>query len=269
MEIRPVDLPLLRDEWLGDLAEVPDSSPPKTRDRDFIDALRHAVVDTVNEAELFFVTGPMASLAVAAAGSLPDFRVDTHDLPSKSGFLLYEIPITHLDDADVMSGYSMDADVTGVIWNHFDDGLVALAWLGERGVVGLHYFLLNGLVGALVPGSTGCRQALATLKSTWILLGQTLASVEDAHYDRAARRRIEKQGKTPPRVRVISLRRRAGESSGDSDREYHHQWIVRGHWRQQWYPERQVHRPIWIAPHIKGPEGAPLLGGEKVYALKR
>jgi len=24
---------------------------------------------------------------------------------------------------------------------------------------------------------------------------------------------------------------------------------------------------VWIAPYVKGPEGAPLLGGEKVYAV--
>jgi hypothetical protein len=69
---------------------------------------------------------------------------------------------------------------------------------------------------------------------------------------------------------VIELRRpKTSSGPGDGDREYHHQWIVRGHWRQQWHPKRQVHRPVWIAPHIKGPEGAPLIGGEKVYALKR
>jgi hypothetical protein len=68
-------------------------------------------------------------------------------------------------------------------------------------------------------------------------------------------------------VRVINLRRRAASTiAGQSDREYHHQWIVRGHWRDQWYASRGVHRPVWIAPHVKGPEGAPMLGGEKVHA---
>jgi hypothetical protein len=44
---------------------------------------------------------------------------------------------------------------------------------------------------------------------------------------------------------------------------------VRGHWRQQWYPSIQDHRPVWIAPHRKGPEDAPMLGGEKVYQWSR
>lgn len=114
----------------------------------------------------------------------------------------------------------------------------------------------------------GLARWLGTLKTAWLLMNQPVASVSDAQFDRAARRRMPK-GQEPPRVRVITLRRPAGSSHGESDREYHHQWIVRGHWRQQWYPARQVHRPVWIAPHVKGPEGAPMLGGEKVYAWSR
>lgn len=109
---------------------------------------------------------------------------------------------------------------------------------------------------------------LATLKSAWLLMGQPLARVEDVAHDRAARRRAQRENRTPPRVRVINLRRPAGSGHGSaSSREYHHQWVVRGHWRQQWYASREVHRPVWIAPHVKGPEDAPLIGGEKVHVL--
>ena len=100
---------------------------------------------------------------------------------------------------------------------------------------------------------------------------QPLADSSTVEPDRAARKRLHRAGQEPAPVRVIELRRSRNTASGhgESDREYHHRWITRGHWRQHWYPKRQVHRPVWIAPHIKGPEGAPLIGGEKVYALKR
>ena len=111
---------------------------------------------------------------------------------------------------------------------------------------------------------------LNILKAAWLLMQQPLANVTEVEPDRAVRKRLRRAGAKPATVRVIELRRpKGGGSPGDGDREYHHQWIVRGHWRQQWHPKRQVHRPVWIAPHIKGPEGAPLIGGEKVYALKR
>lgn len=110
---------------------------------------------------------------------------------------------------------------------------------------------------------------LATLKAAWLLMQQPMARVEDAVHDRAARRRAQREGKTPPRVRIIHLRRPPGASHGGGGREYHHQWVVRGHWRQQWYASREVHRPVWIAPHVKGPEDAPLIGGEKVHTWSR
>lgn len=117
--------------------------------------------------------------------------------------------------------------------------------------------------------NTTIDQWTGVLKTIWLLMGQTLASVQDARFDRASSRRETRAGRPQQQVRCITLRRPAGSDDGSSEREYVHRWIVRGHWRQQWYPSRGVNRPVWIAPHIKGPEGAPLLGGEKVYALRR
>jgi hypothetical protein len=115
----------------------------------------------------------------------------------------------------------------------------------------------------------GLESILRIVRAAWLLMQQPLARASDAHPDRTAQKRLRRAGYEPQRIRVIELRRPAHSGSGDGSREFHHQWIVRGHWRQQWYPLREVHRPVWIAPHIKGPEGAPLIGGEKVYAWKR
>ena len=47
-----------------------------------------------------------------------------------------------------------------------------------------------------------------------------------------------------------------------------HRWVVRGHWRNQpWGPGRELRRPVYILPHIKGPDGAPLIGGERVTTV--
>lgn len=70
-------------------------------------------------------------------------------------------------------------------------------------------------------------------------------------------------------VNVIDLRRavrRDQEAVAEAERNYQHRWIVRGHWRQQAYgPGRSERRNIYIAPHVKGPEGAPMIEREKVY----
>ena len=98
-----------------------------------------------------------------------------------------------------------------------------------------------------------------------------LAESETAQTDRAERRRTVKANLPDRPIRIVRLRRalatmRDGEQSS-RNREWRHRWIVRGHWRNHWYPSLGDHRPMWIAPFLKGPGGAPLLTGEKVTVL--
>lgn len=116
-----------------------------------------------------------------------------------------------------------------------------------------------------------------TILATWLLMGQTLSRSESMTAPRAARRRIERLDPVlDPTVRYIDLRRartvpsdRPDDEVGTGAREYRHRWIVRGHWRNQYYPSRGDHRPIWIDPHFAGPDDKPLLGGERVNVLRR
>lgn len=42
-------------------------------------------------------------------------------------------------------------------------------------------------------------------------------------------------------------------------------WVVRGHWRNQWYPSLGKHQPVWIAEHEAGHESADLVQHDIVY----
>ena len=91
--------------------------------------------------------------------------------------------------------------------------------------------------------------------------------------DRMARRRAERAASRPSfnEVRVISLRsteRRTGEGE-HHDVEWTCQWIVRGHWRNQWCPGQKHYRPKWIAPYLKGPEDKPLREPGRLFAIVR
>lgn len=107
----------------------------------------------------------------------------------------------------------------------------------------------------------------------WLYCAFRIASqgdlTEDAHQqaERAERKRHIRAGITAnPDVRITRLKTRttaAGTGEG-SGRDYQHRWVVRGHWRQQWYPSKDAHRPKYIAPYMKGPDDAPMIGGEKV-----
>jgi len=112
------------------------------------------------------------------------------------------------------------------------------------------------------------------LRAAWLLMSQPqIADVEEMEPTRAARRRAQRAGLDVQAVRVLHLRRLERDQGGPQDeaasRDYTCRWMVRGHWRQQWYPSRGVHRPIWINPHIKGPDDKPLRTGETVHLWDR
>jgi hypothetical protein len=105
----------------------------------------------------------------------------------------------------------------------------------------------------------------------FLLLNQTLVSTSEDIPERAARRRAKKQN-IPDRVTVISLRRHENyqRHEGETDVEWQHRWVVRGHWRWQPHGEGRKQRTrIYIAPHIKGPDDKPLIITDKVYNLYR
>ena len=111
-----------------------------------------------------------------------------------------------------------------------------------------------------------------TMRAAWLLMDQpNIADAEDLHRNRASVRRDQSEGFNVRPVRLLRLRR-AGKAQGTSDderaaRDYTCRWMVKGHWRQQWYPSRGLHRPIWINPHVKGPDGKPLKITETVHIL--
>ena len=80
--------------------------------------------------------------------------------------------------------------------------------------------------------------------------------------NRATRRRLmAMHSPRVPVVNVVELRRKASTPHDDSDShdvEWSCRWLVRGHWRRQWYPRQERHQMIWITPYVKGPEDKPL-----------
>ena len=89
--------------------------------------------------------------------------------------------------------------------------------------------------------------------------------VSQHHVERHVRRRVQN---TFPQVSggvgVILLRRaerlyEAWESGRvGAEVDWSCQWWVSGHWRRQWYPSTKTHKPVWVAPYIKGPPDKPL-----------
>lgn len=117
-------------------------------------------------------------------------------------------------------------------------------------------------------------QAERALVVSWLLMGQTLASAEEVQPSKASVKYLRRlDPDLLMSVRYVKLRRSgmvtrdAGPGVPRQGPQY--RWIVRGHWRNQWYPSRQANRPIWIDAHMKGPDGAPILDPDKLVNVLR
>jgi hypothetical protein len=69
----------------------------------------------VTGGELYWVSGPMTELARHAAASLPTRELYAHDLPSRSGLMLFEAPL-----ASYVNDGGRDVQIVAVSWGPWD-----------------------------------------------------------------------------------------------------------------------------------------------------
>jgi hypothetical protein len=105
------------------------------------------------------------------------------------------------------------------------------------------------------------------------LMAETIVTKEHRTPGRPARRDAKRFDMPPPILRVIELRRPSKKSSGEGEqgsaRHYTHRWIVRGHWRNQWYPSRGRHAQKYIGSYVAGPEDLELIVKQLVWNWDR
>jgi hypothetical protein len=105
------------------------------------------------------------------------------------------------------------------------------------------------------------------------LMAERIVTSEHRVAGRPARRDAKRFEMPPPLLRVIELRRPRGENEGEGgEREagrYSHRWIVRGHWRNQWYPSQGRHKQKYIGEYVKGPDDLDLVVKQRVWNWDR
>lgn len=231
--------------------------------------------------ELFYVTDDMTRLAISAARSMPEFEMHRDDLPAEFGVMWFEIPLNAEGDPIHACAWQVvtDRDAHRVVQSvqitfyvSTDCTTSRVTWTRFKGIELVRISMSGGQDQVLIGdnASPEAGQWGLAVRCAWLLMQQRIATVVDHHPDRASARRMARRGHGPSLVRVITLRSPEHHfEPGESGRTYRHRWVVRGHWRKQWYATQSRHVPIWISPHIKGPGEAPLLTGEKVYAWTR
>ncbi|MFI7104416.1 hypothetical protein ACIBK8_34390 [Streptomyces sp. NPDC050161] len=261
-------------------------------------ALAHRAAAGLRDAEMYYVAGEMAQLAAAAGERLPAYRLHHEELPAERGLLIWEVPCAVHRTGPLRvpvraaSWAPHGSGVEVILWGLTDD------WIAEQERVSrvsgnrlrAQLPALDRIASGVLPygqpprwlGPAGWEseqdhdwhaRAERTVLATWLLMGQqTLVHASRTQAPRSAVRRIRRLDPgVPTRITSVQLRRAMadGQPSGARERRgHHHRWMVRGHWRKQWLPAREAHRPVWVSQHVRGPLGAPLLGAERVGVLR-
>ncbi len=264
----------------------------------FIQDCSQALATVLPDAATYFVSADMAAVAKHAAMSMPFQMIRRGDCPAATGFIMWSEPVYSFERdgrrletvgavwADrVEPVYSCDCRTDDCEHNpdvEYGVEVIPLA-RGQRAseLWPMSRLTMNDSsqedVGVQAGGAVDAEHGedieklLRVLLATWTLMGQSLTRSERMEGDRAERRRWSRVGLSPQPVTVVRLRRIGNHAcdEGETNVPWSHRWIVSGHWRNQWLPSRDCHRLQWIAAHVKGPDGAPLVVKDRVTALVR
>lgn len=250
-------------------------------------------VEAIRRAELLWVSAEMGTLLNTAQKTLPvDTIIRPDDLPSDFGFVVFEEPLVCIDatrDEPMIVRAFMwaNARIAGENALHMSfyvdsDKYPALAAIGlHLAYAGASEWFMNTDLNAFPAAhyEAMTEHALESIRedrrifgSLLMLLHQPLVVEGLVKAGRQERRQAERHGQpAPPDVRVLTLRlpQHQYEDKVTSRVQWTHRWLVSGHWRKQWYATEQVHRPIWIAPFIKGPAEKELFVRPTVRAWRR
>lgn len=236
---------------------------------------------------LYWVHPDMIQVAGDAQAGMKSFRLG--DLPSKHGVVGFGEPFM------LANGVSVDAVAWGVA--DIEEGAsLQLAFRMERGDgrpswidnMVQHIDFQEGrdleLPPLVAPGDGVDDPELAEIWSRYasmlriyfaamgLMQIPTVAEMRPLPVPAKVAKKRAKKGRVDPEVRIVTLRpmRNENVTHSPSGRKYHHRWLVRGHWRNQACgPKQSERKRTWVPSYTKGPDGAPLIGGDLVKVWKR
>jgi hypothetical protein len=259
-------------------------------------------VTSRSQRHAYFATAETTALVLAGCESIVEVSATANDLPSESGFvffdrddgdalcLLWSVNVsTGLLHVQLVTAAGMDCFLAqdGSPENGFPYGRYGfralpimqarLSDVGSDESPSPIEVSVPPIVGTeeapdwlqVMYRDVGPDQVLTLLLSfTHMLRQDRLIDSETLTVRDRSSSKAKRALRRPQPVTYLSYRPRvsaAGQGSGS--RNYSHQWIVRGHWRRQWYRSQQRHVPIWITEHVAGPDDKPFKASDKVTIL--
>lgn len=227
------------------------------REEDVGDALHFTISRAAYAGDTYFFSRDVLALLEGAARTLPR-SVVLHSamLPSHTAFCYMERPVA-IDDRE---------PITCVAWTcNEETAYFAAMNMNQAGLLPMlgGGWMFGESIEQTLPHADDSELALKVVSfmgAMFLFLNQRILRYTNERPDRATRRRMP-VFESEPVIRVVSLRRvnyQHKDSTEHEAVEWSCQWLVRGFWRNQWYPSLGNHQPKWIAPYIKGPADKPL-----------
>lgn len=263
------------------------------------------LIETLWRGDTIFITSEMINLITQAAEDLPDdVTFDVRTIMSKYGFVLLEEPIHGEDrsgrpvaiaafawEITPMFNAATDKMVEAImiyyfvdpfnVQDHYDVELNDM--MRDNGIPIPPLALLHmypamdgqGLPHGDIENERGYEITKDTLKlflAMQMLSHQSIGEPVKMRPDRAARKRFAREYPEMPEriITLITLRRKSAPAQKpEGTIEWSRRWVVRGHWRKQWYPKSKTHGWKYIYEYIKGPDDKPLVTGRRVFNFRR
>ena len=185
-------------------------------------------------------------------------------------------------EEDMMLESRVEVALRVILWSHIDDK-DDIGWndLGLEKVLGGQKWAISHCTTMPLSQINNVTETMGEgdVRAHWLtflrvmnrLMAEkiTLSTRYKAH--RTTRRGAGRVNLKVEDVIVVELRRRSekGTSENGSKREYSHRWIVKGFWRNQYYPTLRSHRKKYIGAHVKGPKDKPLIVKKRIWLWDR
>lgn len=234
--------------------------------RDFHDEWVESVRESLEDAPPYFWSPSTCRLVYAARHNIPDFVFTSDLLPDggtgKSGFFWFSelcpgVPLRAISWLRVAGPGTDEPDSPATF--------CFLPWIQYGPEIGtfpyVYHLVQEGRLLSWDPNWKLSENGDGSIITAALLfLRQHVMITNSAPAHRSVQRRMP-DDRPAPLIQIVRLRtaeRVRQETAEHESPEWSCQWIVRGHWRQQWYPSKGRHQPKFVAPYIKGPEDKPL-----------